>query len=222
MNPFVLVVAAVVVCVILEIGGVKLYRCLQARKKAAFTKNNLGTVYDDLQNARSYFLAEKNSYDLLAQSARVAGQAANASLLKALAESERAHLSELEKFREPLHAESVNPKHFPALPTDMHDALYEMAQRTNDWCEGACCDARARARFRGYRDIAKFYRQVQEVEQNAASVCAELAENACPDRQVSYCPSCGLIVFGRRPAFCTVCAKAGFEFEDVAVSASQN
>ena len=60
---------------------------------------------------------------------------------------------------------------------------------------------------------------LQEVEQAAACLCLDMAEGARPAGPLSSCSACGLVVAGRRPAFCTVCAKPGFEFEDVAMPA---
>ena len=100
------------------------------------------------------------------------------------------------------------------------DALRAAAGRLDGWSTGPCREAAARARVRGYRDIAKLYRQLQEVEQAAAHLCLDLAEGARPSGLLSSCPACGLIVTGRRPAFCTVCTKPGFEFEDVEAPAA--
>ena len=217
MDTVVLLVVVVIAFVAAELLGMRAYRRYRARKEAAFTRENVGAVYDDLQQVRARCLAEKRCFGLLADAARAAGRSEDACVVDALAEGERAHLAALEEFREPLHAEKVDAEARPPLSADVSDALREVAERIDTWSTGACCDAAARARVHGYRDIAKLYRRLQEVEQNAACICLDLAEGARPDEQLSRCPSCGLIVAGRRPAFCTTCTKPGFEFEEVLV-----
>ena len=201
MDTIVLLVAVVAGLVALELLGMRAYRRHRARKQAAFTRENVGAVYDDLQAARS------------------AGRPEDGAVLDALAAGERAHLAAIEAFRGPLHAESVDPAAYTSLPSSLDDALRVASGRLDDWSTGACRDAAARARVRGYRDIAKLYRQLQEVEQAAACLCLDMAEGARPAGLFSLCPACGLVVAGRRPAFCTVCAKPGFEFDDVAMPA---
>ncbi|MBX9033399.1 hypothetical protein [Gordonibacter massiliensis (ex Traore et al. 2017)] len=220
MDTIVLLIAVVVGLVALELLGMRAYRRHRARKAAAFTRENVGAVYDDLQAARAHCLAEKRAYGMLADAARAGGRAQDGAVLDALADGERAHLAAIEDFRGPLHAESVDPASRPPLPTSLDDALREVAVRADAWSTGPCRDAAARARVHGHRDIARLYRQLQEVEQAAACLCLDLAEGARPAEPLSRCPSCGLIVAGRRPAFCTVCTKPGFEFEDVEVSAT--
>ena len=220
MDTIVLLIAVVVGLVALELLGMRAYRRHRARKAAAFTRENVGAVYDDLQAARARCLAEKRTYGMLADAARAGGRAQDGAVLDALAAGERAHLAALEDFRGPLHAESVDPESRPSLPTGLDDALREVAERADAWSTGPCRDAAARARVHGHRDIAKLYRQLQEVEQTAACLCLDMAEGARPSELLSRCPSCGLIVAGRRPAFCTVCTKPGFEFEDVEVPAA--
>ena len=219
MDTIVLLVAVVAGLVALELLGMRAYRRHRARKQAAFTRENVGAVYDDLQAARARCLAEKRAFALLADAARSAGRPEDGAALDALAAGERAHLAALEAFRGPLHAESVDPAAYPSLPSSLDDALRIAAGRLDDWSTGACRDAAARARVRGSRDIAKLYRQLQEVEQAAACLCLDMAEGARPAGLFSLCPACGLVVAGRRPAFCTVCTKPGFEFEDVAMPA---
>ena len=194
MDTIVLLVAVVAGLVALELLGMRAYRRHRARKQAAFTRENVGAVYDDLQAARARCLAEKRAFALLADAARSAGRPEDGAVLDALAAGERAHLAAIE-------------------------ALRVASGRLDDWSTGACRDAAARARVRGYRDIAKLYRQLQEVEQAAACLCLDMAEGARPAGLFSLCPACGLVVAGRRPAFCTVCAKPGFEFDDVAMPA---
>ena len=219
MNTIVLLVAVVAAFVALDMLGLRAYRRYRARKEAAFTRENVGAVYDDLQATRARCLAEKRSFGMLADAARAADRAQDGAVLDALADGERSHLLALEDFRVKLHAESVEPEPCPPLPQSLDDALREAAERTDAWSTEACRDAAARARVHGYRDNAKLYRQLQEVEQAAACLCLDLAEGARPTEALSRCPACGLIVAGRRPAFCTVCTKPGFEFEDVEVPA---
>ena len=33
------------------------------------------------------------------------------------------------------------------------------------------------------------------------------------EHEVSLCPTCGAVYFGRRPAFCTICNQPNFEME---------
>lgn len=208
MDTIVLLIVVVGAFVALEMLGLRAYRRHRARKEAAFTRENVGVVYDDLQAARARCLAEKRSFGILADAARATDRAQDGAVLDALADGERSHLVALEDFRGKLHAESVEPE------------PREAAKRIDAWSTEACRDAAARARVHGYRDIAKLHRQLQEVEQVAACLCLDLAEGARPTEQLSRCPACGVIVAGRRPAFCTVCTKPGFEFEDVEVPAT--
>ena len=219
MNTIILLAVVVVALVALEMLGMRAYRHHRACKVAAFTRENVGVVYDDLQDARARCLAEKRMYGLLADAARAADHAQDGAVLDALADGERAHLAALEEFRRLLHAESVDSEPRPPLPESLDDALCNAAERADAWSMGPCRDAAARARVRGYRDIAQLYRRMQEVEQNAACLCLDLAEGARPAEPLARCPACGLIVAGRRPAFCTVCTKPGFEFEDVPMPA---
>lgn len=220
METIVLLVAVVAGLVALELLGMHAYRRYRACRQAAFTRENVGAVYDDLQAARARCLAEKRAIVLLADAARSAGRPEDGAVLDALAAGERAHLAALEAFRGPLHAESVEPEPRSPQPSSLDDALRAAAGRLDGWSTGPCREAAARARVRGYRDIAKLYRQLQEVEQAAAHLCLDLAEGARPSGLLSSCPACGLIVTGRRPAFCTVCTKPGFEFEDVEAPAA--
>lgn len=220
MDTIVLLIVVVGAFVALEMLGLRAYRRHRARKEAAFTRENVGVVYDDLQAARARCLAEKRSFGILADAARATDRAQDGAVLDALADGERSHLVALEDFRGKLHAESVEPEPRPPLPQSLDDALREAAKRIDAWSTEACRDAAARARVHGYRDIAKLHRQLQEVEQVAACLCLDLAEGARPTEQLSRCPACGVIVAGRRPAFCTVCTKPGFEFEDVEVPAT--
>ena len=53
METIVLLVAVVAGLVALELLGMHAYRRYRARRQAAFTRENVGAVYDDLQAART-------------------------------------------------------------------------------------------------------------------------------------------------------------------------
>ncbi|MEG1906791.1 MAG: hypothetical protein RR178_04935 [Gordonibacter sp.] len=215
MDTLILVVVAIVACVAVEMAGMRLYRRFLARMKAAFTRENAGEVYADLQSARAHCLAAKCTYRELAESACADWRAGDAALIEALAAAQQSHLEAIEVFRRRLHAEKVEPVQHPPLPAGLDEALRDEAARTVAWAEGFCREAAARARDQRWRDVAKLYRHLRESEQENIAFCLAVAEGAQPAEQLSRCPSCGLIVAGRRPAFCTVCTCQGFEFEEI-------
>ncbi len=188
-------------------------------KQAAFTRENVGAVYDDLQAARARCLAEKRAFALLADAARSAGRPEDGAVLDALAAGERAHLAAIEAFRGPLHAESVDPAAYTSLPSSLDDALRVASGRLDDWST-ACRDAAARARVRvataTSRSSTASCRRWSRPPRASASIWPR---GARPAGLFSLCPACGLVVAGRRPAFAPVCAKPGFEFDDVAMPA---
>ncbi|WP_041239229.1 hypothetical protein, partial [Gordonibacter pamelaeae] len=81
METIVLLVAVVAGLVALELLGMHAYRRYRARRQAAFTRENVGAVYDDLQAARARCLAEKRAIVLLADAARSAGRPEDGAVL---------------------------------------------------------------------------------------------------------------------------------------------
>lgn len=215
MDSLVLLVVVVVALVALEMLGLRAYRRHRARKEAAFTRENVRELYDDLQQARARCLTQRRAFEALAAHASAIEQFEDAAILKAFADGQRVHLSALEEFRTVLHAESVEAEPRSPRADDLNEALRFEAVGVAAWAEGFCRTAAARARVRGYANISKLYRQFEEVEQNTALLCQDISEEIHPTEPLSRCPSCGLVVEGRRPAFCTICTRPGFEFEDV-------
>lgn len=219
MDIMVLVVLVIAVFVALEFLGFRAYKRHKAKKEALFTKEQLAEVYDDLQGARAFCLGAKRAYRDAADRARGDGRIEDAVVLGALAEGEKSHLSEIETFRERLRAEAVNPSTMVIDALSLDDALRAFAQHVDEWAAGPCTDYAARARLRGYGDIARMYKRLKEIESLYAGICLDIAEGVEDGlTDLSRCPTCGSIVSGRRPAFCTVCTQPGFEF--VAVGAT--
>lgn len=219
MDTMVLVVAAIVICVVVEMVGFRAYKRHKARKESLFTKEHLAEVYDDLQAARAFCLAAKRQYRSFAVLADIEHRTRDVAILEAMSEGEKSHLAELESFRERLHAEAVNPENLQIAETSLNDSLRDFAKAVDGWASESCTDFAARARLRGYGDIARMYKRMQEVESLYAGICLDIAEGVEDGLDaLSRCPTCGTIVAGRRPAFCTVCTQPGFEF--VAVPAA--
>ena len=128
--------------VALELLGMRAYRRHRARKQAAFTRENVGAVYDDLQAARARCLAEKRAFALLADAARSAGRPEDGAVLDALAAGERAHLAALEAFRGPLHAESVEPEPRPPQPSSLDDAPVSYTHLSSPCSSASWCPRR--------------------------------------------------------------------------------
>ena len=221
MDTVVLVVVAILACIAAEVAGMRLYRRHLARKEAAFTREEAREVYADLQTARAHCLATKRAYRKLAEAAHFDGRPKDAAVIEAFAAAQQSHLDALEPFRQRLHAEKVEPEVLSPLPADLDEALRAEAARADAWAEGFCRDAALRARTQGRRDVAKLYRHIQEAEQQNVVLCLDVAEGARPSDELSLCPSCGLVVAGRRPAFCTVCTCQGFEFEEIKADESE-
>lgn len=219
MDTMVLVIMAIAACVALEFFGFRAYKRHKVKKESLFTKEQLAEVYDDLQDTRSFCLGAKNAYRDLATRAADSGSLCDAAILEAMAAGEEAHLKELESFRERLHAEPVDVAPMHGADKPLEDALRDMGKQVDEWASGPCADRAARARLRSYGDIARMYRRIQEVERLYAGLCLDVAEGAQDGlSDLSRCPGCGIIVSGRRPAFCTVCTQPGFEFKSVTTS----
>lgn len=219
MDTMVLVVAAIAVCVVIEMVGFRAYKRHKAKKESRFTKEHLAEVYDDLQDARAFCLAARRRYKDFATSAVDEHRLRDAAILEAMADGEKSHLTELEEFRERLHAEAVSPANLQVVGASLDDSLRAFAKTVDGWASESCTDFAARARLRGYGDIARMYKRIQEVESLYAGICLDIAEGVEDGLDdLSRCPTCGTIVTGRRPAFCTVCTQPGFEF--VAVPAA--
>ncbi|WP_139651671.1 hypothetical protein [Raoultibacter phocaeensis] len=213
MDIMVLVVLVIAAFVALEFLGFRAYKRHKAKKEALFTKEQLAEVYDDLQSTRAFCLGAKRAYHELAAQADGAGEKRDAGVLEALAEGEKSHLAELETFRERLRAEAVDAHEMPIADMPIDEALRACARQTDQWAAGPCAEYAARARMRGYGDISRMYKRIQEVESLYAGICLDIAEKSEEGLDgLSRCPSCGTIVAGRRPAFCTVCTQPGFEF----------
>lgn len=216
MDTMVLVVAAIAVCVVIEMVGFRAYKRHKARKESLFTKEHLAEVYDDLQATRAFCLAAKRQYKELAAYACREHRMRDAAVLEAMESGEKSHLSEIEDFRERLHAESVDPADIRAEGSSLDDSLRSFARKVDAWASHSCSDYAARARLRGHGDIARMYKRMQEVENLYAGICLDIAEGVEDGLDdLSRCPTCGTIVTGRRPAFCTVCTQPGFEFAAV-------
>lgn len=222
MDTMVLVVAAIAVCVVIEMIGFRAYKRHKAKKESQFTKEHLAEVYDDLQAARAFCLAARRQYKELALRAREEGRLRDAAVLEAMEEGEKSHLAEIESFRERLHAESIDPAIMQVAGLSLDDALRSFAKKIDEWATETCSDFSARARLRGYGDIARMYKRMQEVESLYAGICLDIAEGVDDGlNDLSRCPTCGTIVTGRRPAFCTICTQPGFEFVAVPPSADE-
>lgn len=74
----------------------------------------------------------------------------------------------------------------------------------------------SRIKGEGHRAIAKKLYPIGSVEASYAElVSAMQAGEEDTDHEVSSCPSCGSIYFGRRPAFCLVCNNPGFDMNSL-------
>lgn len=104
----------------------------------------------------------------------------------------------------------------PEEPRDGDRSLAETmglyASQAATWAFDVAPGAVELAKRRRCREAAKALRIAGEVESCHAEVAEALA-GGDPDasHEISLCPTCGFIVFGRRPAFCVACGQPGFE-----------
>ena len=122
--------------------------------------------------------------------------------------------SSLEELRQKLDAKAVEfQKKEYDFPT-LADALESYAAEAAAWAYDTVPGMVQRARKEGYRDVAKQLRIIGEVEGGHADLARGAAQGQVDrEHEVSLCPTCGAVYFGRRPAFCTICNQPNFEME---------
>lgn len=94
----------------------------------------------------------------------------------------------------------------------LREAMGAYAEQAATWAFDVAPEAAARAKGCRCRDAAKALRIAGEVSSCHAEVAEALASGSEDTvHEVSLCPTCGFMAFGRRPAFCVACGQPGFE-----------
>lgn len=214
MDNWLMLLVGVVVVVIIEVIAYRAYKRYRARKEARFTKESLGQVFDDMEATRAYLLRSKDFLKQCAKQAKEEGDEAVICLVDTLVAGERAQLESLETLRQKLQPRSVDYEakryDFPTVA----DALASYAEEAAAWAYDTVPPTVQRARKEGYREVSKQLRIIGEVEGSHAEMARALASGQVDrEHEVSLCPTCGAVYFGRRPAFCTICNQPNFEME---------
>lgn len=214
MDNWLMLVIGVVVVVVIEVIAYRAYKRYRARKEARFTKESLGEVFGDMEATRAYLLRAKEFLKKCSKQAKEEGDEAVACLVDSLLAGERAQLEGLEELRQKLDAKAVEfQKKEYDFPT-LADALESYAAEAAAWAYDTVPGMVQRARKEGYRDVAKQLRIIGEVEGGHADLARGAAQGQVDrEHEVSLCPTCGAVYFGRRPAFCTICNQPNFEME---------
>ena len=201
------------------------YRRYRARRQAAFTRENVARGLTTTCRPRAPGAWRRSARSSCwPMPPRSAGRPEDGAVLDALAAGERAHLAALEAFRGPLHAESVEPEPRSPQPSSALGRRPARRGRASRWPQHGPLPRSRRTRPR-----ARLPRHREALPPAAGGGAGRRAPlpralgGGCPSFPglLSSRPACGLTATGRRPAFCTVCTKPGFEFfEDVEAPAA--
>lgn len=218
MGDVLILLTGIAVAVLLEVAAFRAYQGHRRKKEERFTVEQLGPLYEDLQGMWRHLAQEEEVLCRWAEARD--GEPADSSwaFLAPLARAKRFQRGNLETLftelgEEPPSAPSASAAlASPALSSTA--ALSDLAARAQGWAYDTAPELARRAKAAHYANIARTVRQVAEVEGAHAEVVKRVAQGAQgPVDELSACPSCGSLCFGRRPAFCLVCNHPGFEME---------
>ena len=216
MDNWLMLVVGLAACVLIEVVAYRAYKRYRARKEALFTKESLGEVFQDMESTRAYLMRSKAFLKQCARRAGEEGDEAVACIVDGLLAGERAQLESLEALRQKLDVRSVDFQKKEDAFASLAEALESYADEAAAWAYDAVPATVQRARKKGYRDVAKQLRIIGEVEGMHADMARSVARGQVDrERELSLCPSCGALYFGRRPAFCGVCNQPNFEMERI-------
>lgn len=235
MDYIALLAIGILAAVALEFIGYKAYRRYRAMRESRLDRGRSPLLYSSLAEVIDYLgNAQRYLEDVIAgykggRSASGIADDDQLCLAEGMRAGKEAQLSIVREYADKLGLDCPYPKAAARLP---HAGGSAGAASTADVPAapslGAYGDAARRwssdtfpvilncIKGEGHRAIAKKLYPIGSVEASYAElVSAMQAGQEDTDHEVSSCPSCGSIYFGRRPAFCLVCNNPGFDMNSL-------
>lgn len=210
-----LLLVGIVVVVVIELVAYRAYKAHKARKAERFTKEHLGEVYDDVVKSLLYESEASRLFEGLHETGLSGAEEAGDVLLaigkgkSIVSDGFSSVLAELGERRPPDRREA-------ARQAVGEDDLRTFESISQTWAYEVYPEMSKRAKKAGYSALAKRFKQAGEVESCHLDLVGSLLEGRVDTAsEVSLCPTCGALYFGRRPAACLVCTHPTYEMEQV-------
>lgn len=206
--------------VVLEVVAVRAYRRYRASRQDPLGRPCAKPVVEGLHEAQGYLACAEGSLGRCLEAAQASGAEGEQLLIEGMREGlglQKGLIREL--------CEGAGVAAGPTCMTACSGARADEAglrplaeemglygRQAAIWAFDTAPEMAGMAKRCRCRAAAKALRIAGEVESCHAEIAEAIVAGECDERhEVSLCPSCGYIVFGRRPAFCTACGQPGFE-----------
>ena len=217
MDNMALLFTGIAVAILLEVAGYAAFKFYKEKQEKRLSRQNSPVLYECLSQVEEYLLAAEAKLAAIEIKSDEKDWAEDGfdetglSMIEGVRQAKSYQRALIAEFSQKMDV-SRKPEMERNNEGTPREILRAYTKDASHWAYEILPDLADRVRAEGNRKAAKQLSLFGEVETCHAGFLSELEEQPeLTEIEASLCPSCGIIHFGRRPAFCLVCSNPGFE-----------